>query len=100
MKMRRVNLQKLYIFHKPPLIIVYANRIIQRHIRGAAKTFLAAEYAYLISSYALASTGSSRNMEYKHLSGLAGVLALVGHHFFSYQRTFHFTYTPFIELIY
>lgn len=84
MKMGRVNLQKLYIFHKPPLIVIYTNRIIQRHIRSAAKTFLAAEYAYLVSSYALASTGSPRNMKNKHLPGLAGVLTLVGHHFFSY----------------
>lgn len=84
MKMRRINLQELYIFHKTSLIVVYTNRIIQRHIRGAAKTFLAAKYAYLVSSYALASTGGSRNMEYKHLPGLAGVLTLVGHHFFSY----------------
>lgn len=84
MEMRRVDLQKLYIFHKPPLIIVNANRIIQRHIRGAAETFLAAKYAYLVSSYALASTGGSRYMEYKHLSGLAGILALVGYHFLSY----------------
>ncbi len=84
MKMGRVDLQKLHIFHKPPLIVIDANRIVQRHIRGAAKTFLAAEYAYLVSSYALASTSGSRNMEYKHLTGFAGVLTLVGHHFFSY----------------
>ena len=84
MEMKDIKLKKLYIFHKPPLVVIYTDRIIQRHIRGAAKTFLAAEYAYLVSSYALASTGGSRNMEYKHLSGLAGVLTLVGHHFFSY----------------
>lgn len=84
MKMKDIKLKQLYIFHEPPLIVIYTNRIIQRHIRGAAKTFLAAEYAYLVSSYALASTGGSRNMEYKHFSGLAGILALVGYHFLSY----------------
>lgn len=84
MEMKDIKLEQLYIFYKAPLIVVYANRIVQRHIRGAAKTFLAAEYAYLVSSYALASTGGSRNMENKHLPGIAGVLTLVGHHFFSY----------------
>lgn len=84
MKMKDIKLKQLYIFYKPPLVIIYTNRSVQRHIRGAAKTFLAAKYAYLVSSYPLTSTVGSRDMEYKHSSGFAGVLALVGHHFLTY----------------